>query len=1456
MEELRFVFHLVGVDKSLSACLATAMAAAFLSRLASRHASKRLCLRPAPTSFQPISLHRQTPFLSRSISNSASRNAIPLGEPHHTKLIETDSNFLPLESSDAPPSEDDKDLKTEDVYGTRKVRHYTVNFGPQHPAAHGVLRLILELNGEEIVRADPHVGLLHRGTEKLIEYKTYLQALPYFDRFDYVSMMTNEQCFSLAVEKLLNIEIPERAKWIRTMFAEITRILNHLMSVLSHAMDVGALTPFLWGFEEREKLMEFYERVSGARLHAAYVRPGGVSQDIPLGLLDDIYAWATQFGDRIDETEELLTDNRIWIGRTKNVGVVSAADALNYSFSGVMLRGSGVPWDIRKSQPYDAYDKVDFDVPVGVNGDCYDRYLCRMEEFRQSLRIIFQCLNKMPAGPVKVEDYKIAPPPRAAMKENMEALIHHFLLFTKGYAVPPGETYSAIEAPKGEMGVFLVSDGSERPYRFNTMLNKLQGQPESYDKKAQYKFGRTLGAGTYGIVREAEIHGRKVAVKIILKKNVKGNEQMVYDELKMLQSLHHPHIVAFEDWFESRDKYYIVTQLATGGELFDRICDQGKFTEKDAARTIKEVLEAVDYLHDRQIVHRDLKPENLLYLSREPDSDLVLADFGIAKMLDSPGEVLTTMAGSFGYAAPEVMLKWGHGKAVDMWSLGVITYTLLCGYSPFRAENLQDLIDECKSGRIIFHERYWKDVSKDAKDFILTLLQPDPKQRATSKQALKHIWLSGETASDHDLLPEIRSYVAKAKLKRGIELVKLANRIEALKVQEEPQEPGSPDAGDIPSNLPFSSKDKDTAGASTAPASTTGGSPAKTRLANAANSAIFREVVMAKVREVKANKETDQLIANAHQEHERRKSFQGENSSTDAMFAAKRLGKELAKAQQKLPPGIELAKADDFHEWLMDIRVLDDNPLYNGQIFRLSFIFNNQYPIGKGPGNLTGSAPSQPTARPIPIHPHIYSNGIICLDLLGSGWSPVQSVESVCMSLQSMLTGNTKNERPQDDAQFYPILETADDFLALGVEHEDSAGKWRAGDAVKALRFFARAVDVYDHGLARFPGSFDLAYNKARVQLEVATHPLLASKLEENVVAVLERALDSHRFALGLDGGTANADMLFNTAQVLTALAEVQVDEAAGGGGENGVKLEQGGDGSTAAAEEQWFAVVEPVTKDTLIDTLLAQIGTLTTLCDVLASLGPASSPSLPWIEQFSQTIIHKKLPAVADEADATRQAEIRLAIARFASSLLEAGFRQGRLDAETFKRERDRAFDLPEVTAAVPGSQSFEALVANAEGLAAFESAVAEAHPGHTKSAALRWQALASATSCLAMAAKLTGNTQDDVAKTHFLRGDASLHQFQMAAPPLAYAQAASNKAQLLKNAEVFYRNASRLYQDEGDKAQADLRSSLARVLGADGDAARSVLAQHPRGRVWVRKQVQNMVDEGLLSPEEAFQL
>ncbi|KAN0121631.1 NiFe hydrogenase-like protein [Russula decolorans] len=352
--------------------------------------------------------------------------------------------------------------------GTRKdaqMRHFTVNFGPQHPAAHGVLRLILELNGEEILRADPHIGLLHRGTEKLIEYKTYIQALPYFDRLDYVSMMTNELCYSLAVEKLLNIEVPERAKWIRTLFGEITRILNHLMAVLTHTMDVGALTPFLWGFEEREKLMEFYERVSGARLHAAYVRPGGVAFDLPHGLLNDIFHWATQFSSRVDEIEQVVTGNRIWKQRTVGIGKVTAQEALDYSFSGVMLRGSGIKWDLRKVAPYDKYDEVEFDVPIGKNGDCYDRYLCRVQEFRESLRIISQCLNKIPTGPVKVDDHKLVPPPRASMKESMESLIHHFKIFSEGFSVPPGETYAAIEAPKGEMAVYLVSDGTNRPYR-------------------------------------------------------------------------------------------------------------------------------------------------------------------------------------------------------------------------------------------------------------------------------------------------------------------------------------------------------------------------------------------------------------------------------------------------------------------------------------------------------------------------------------------------------------------------------------------------------------------------------------------------------------------------------------------------------------------------------------------------------------------------------------------------------------------------------------------------------------------------------------------------------------------------------------------------------------------------------------------------------------------------------
>lgn len=347
----------------------------------------------------------------------------------------------------------------------KHIRNMVLNFGPQHPAAHGVLRLILELNGERIVRADPHIGLLHRGTEKLIEYKTYTQALPYFDRLDYVSMMANEHCYLMALEKLLNIEVPERAKYIRVLFLEITRILNHIMGVGTHALDIGALTPFFWLFEEREKLMEFYERVSGARLHAAYIRPGGVSQDLPIGLMHDIYDWAQQYAQRIDEIEDLLTENRIWKDRTINIATITAADALDWGMSGVMLRGSGIKWDLRKNQPYEVYDQLEFDVPYGENGDCYDRYLIRIEEMRQSLKIIHQCLNKMPAGEIKVDDHKIVPPKRSEMKNSMEALIHHFKLFTEGYAVPPGSTYTAVEAPKGEFGVYIVSDGSNKPYR-------------------------------------------------------------------------------------------------------------------------------------------------------------------------------------------------------------------------------------------------------------------------------------------------------------------------------------------------------------------------------------------------------------------------------------------------------------------------------------------------------------------------------------------------------------------------------------------------------------------------------------------------------------------------------------------------------------------------------------------------------------------------------------------------------------------------------------------------------------------------------------------------------------------------------------------------------------------------------------------------------------------------------
>ena len=346
-----------------------------------------------------------------------------------------------------------------------EIKNLTMNFGPQHPAAHGVLRLVVEMDGEVIERADPHIGLLHRGTEKLIEHKTYTQAVPYFDRLDYVAPMCQEHAFALATEKLLGIKVPERGQYVRVLFGEITRLLNHIMNVCAFALDVGAMTPFLWGFEEREKMMGFYDRVSGARLHAAYFRPGGVHRDLPAGLADEIAEFCRTFPRFIDDTESLLTENRIFKQRTVDIGVISQEDALDWGLSGPMLRGSGLPWDLRKSQPYDVYDRMDFDIPVGKNGDCYDRYLVRIEEMRQSLRIIQQCLDELPEGPVKTQDNKISPPGRAEMKGSMEALIHHFKLYTEGYKVPAGETYTAVEAPKGEFGVYLVSDGSNKPYR-------------------------------------------------------------------------------------------------------------------------------------------------------------------------------------------------------------------------------------------------------------------------------------------------------------------------------------------------------------------------------------------------------------------------------------------------------------------------------------------------------------------------------------------------------------------------------------------------------------------------------------------------------------------------------------------------------------------------------------------------------------------------------------------------------------------------------------------------------------------------------------------------------------------------------------------------------------------------------------------------------------------------------
>ena len=346
-----------------------------------------------------------------------------------------------------------------------EIKNYNLNFGPQHPAAHGVLRLVLEMDGEIIERADPHIGLLHRGTEKLIEYKNYLQAVPYFDRLDYVAPQNQEHAFANGVEKLLEIEVPPRGQYLRVLFAEIGRILNHNFNICAFAMDVGAMTPMLWGFEERERLMEFCERASGARLHMNYFRPGGVARDVPAGLLDDIGEWARGYTRWIDDCETLLTENRIFKQRTVDIGCITPEQAMDWGFTGPNLRAAGVAWDLRKAQPYDAYAEMEFDIPVGTYGDCYDRYLVRIHEMRQSLRILEQCIEQMPGGSCKVNDGKISPPPRAEMKGSMEALILHFKLFTEGYHVPAGETYAAVEAPKGEFAVYLVSDGTNKPYR-------------------------------------------------------------------------------------------------------------------------------------------------------------------------------------------------------------------------------------------------------------------------------------------------------------------------------------------------------------------------------------------------------------------------------------------------------------------------------------------------------------------------------------------------------------------------------------------------------------------------------------------------------------------------------------------------------------------------------------------------------------------------------------------------------------------------------------------------------------------------------------------------------------------------------------------------------------------------------------------------------------------------------
>ncbi|WP_188645682.1 NADH-quinone oxidoreductase subunit D [Tsuneonella deserti] len=357
-------------------------------------------------------------------------------------------------------------LERSPTTGDEVITNYTINFGPQHPAAHGVLRMVMELDGEIIERIDPHVGLLHRGTEKLIEHKTYLQALPYFDRLDYCSPLCMEHSYVLAIEKLLNIEVPLRAQYLRVLFAELTRICNHMLNLGSHVMDVGAMTPNLWLFEIREDCLNFFERASGARMHAAWFRPGGVHQDVPLKLLTDIADWLdTRLPRLFEDAMSLVVDNRIFKQRNVDIAVVSKTDAIAWGFSGPMIRAAGIPWDLRKSQPYDVYDRMDFDIPVGTNSDCYDRFMVRVEEVRQSARIMKQCLAEMPEGPVASTDRKVVPPKRGEMKQSMEALIHHFKLYTEGFHVPAGEVYVATESPKGEFGVYLVSDGSNKPYR-------------------------------------------------------------------------------------------------------------------------------------------------------------------------------------------------------------------------------------------------------------------------------------------------------------------------------------------------------------------------------------------------------------------------------------------------------------------------------------------------------------------------------------------------------------------------------------------------------------------------------------------------------------------------------------------------------------------------------------------------------------------------------------------------------------------------------------------------------------------------------------------------------------------------------------------------------------------------------------------------------------------------------